>query len=81
MMLFTHDVQTAFEQVARELHGVIMQMRCPWGAEHLLVQLDPFFPFLSEVASVVNIIDMKALSGLNFQSCFSFVNVTEVVVL
>lgn len=40
-----------------------------------------FFPFLFEVALSVNTVDTKALFKLNFQSCFSFVDVAEVVFL
>ena len=51
------------------------------GSRALASSSGPFFPFLFEVASFVNIVDMKALFRLNFQSCFSFVDVTEVVFL
>lgn len=51
------------------------------GSRALSGSSGPFFPFLFEVASFVNVVDMKALFRLNFQSCFSFVNVAEVLFL
>lgn len=53
-ILFTDDVQKAFEQMARGLHSVIMRVRCPSkqcaaavGSRTLASSSRPFFSFLS----------------------------------